>query len=186
MKFFLLSFKKSIKRLSPRNGFKKPIVGGIKSGTKLLAAGPPMGGGAELASHLISQGQTMGNGSNYVLMEDFGPSLVCMDSIESSTSGRRWYPGFRSPVTMVILFFVIIVFICIPIRCCMRKCIKKVGLTGLFRSKPLCYGSTEPLSPPCQEPSSMDQTDFSQKSLDMESEYQRLENGQHPTCEDNR
>ena len=31
----------------------------------------------------------------------------------------------------------------------------------------------------------MDQTDFSQKSLDIESEYQKLENGQHPTCEDN-
>ena len=111
MKFSLLSFKKPIKRLSPWNGFKKLIVGGIKSSTKLLAAGALMGGGAKLASHLISQGQTIGNGSEYVLMEDFIPSLVCMDSIESSTSGRRWYPGFRSPVMLVISFFVIIVFI---------------------------------------------------------------------------
>ena len=31
----------------------------------------------------------------------------------------------------------------------------------------------------------MDQTDFSQKSIDMESEFQRLENRQHSTCEDN-
>ena len=161
MKFGLPSFKKPIRRLSPWNGFKKPIVGGIKLGSKLLVAGALIGGGEELESHLINKRQTMSDRSEYVLMEDFGPSFVRMDSIESFTSERSWYPGFRSPVKLVISLFVIILFICIPIRCCMRKCIKKAGLTGLFRSRPLCYGSTEPSSPPRQEPSSMDQTDFS-------------------------
>ena len=95
-----------------------------------------MGGGAVLASHLISRGQTMGNRSEYLLMEDFGLSLVRMDSIESSTSGKGWNPGFKSPVTLVISCFVIIPFIRVPIRYCMRKCITKTGLTGLFRSRP--------------------------------------------------
>ena len=95
-----------------------------------------MGGGAELASHLISIGQTKGDRSEYVMMEDFGPSLVQMDSIELSTSRKSWYPGFRSPVTLVISCLVIILLICIPIRYCMRKCIKITGLTGLFRSRP--------------------------------------------------
>ena len=31
----------------------------------------------------------------------------------------------------------------------------------------------------------MDQTDFSQKSINMESEFERIENGQHPNSEDN-
>ena len=31
----------------------------------------------------------------------------------------------------------------------------------------------------------MDQADFSERSLDIESEFQRQESGQHPTCEDN-
>ena len=55
MRFGLPSFKKAIKKLSPRIGFKKPIVGGIKSGTKLPAAGALMGGGAELASPLSAE-----------------------------------------------------------------------------------------------------------------------------------
>ena len=84
----LLSFKKPIRRLLPQNGFKRPIVGGIKSCTKLLVVATLMGAGAKLTSHLINKGQTMGNRSEYILMEDFGPSLVWMDSIESSTSGR--------------------------------------------------------------------------------------------------
>ena len=66
MRFGLLSFKKPIRKLSPQNGFKRLIVGGIKSDTKLLAAGTLMGAGAELASQLISRGQTMGDGSEYI------------------------------------------------------------------------------------------------------------------------
>ena len=76
MRFGLPSFKKPIKKLSPLNGFKKPIMGDIKLGSKLLAAGTLMGGGTELASRRINKGQTMGDRSEYVLMEDFGPCLV--------------------------------------------------------------------------------------------------------------
>ena len=75
-------------------------MGGLKSSSKLIAAGILMGGRAKLASHIVSKTQGVDNGSEYILMEDFGLSLARFDSVESSTDGstKRWFPGFRNPI----------------------------------------------------------------------------------------
>ena len=87
MRFSLPSLKKLLRRLLPKNGFKKPVVGGLKTSSKLIAASILMGGGEELATHMAGKAQGVDNGSKYVLMEDFGPSFARFNSIESSTDG---------------------------------------------------------------------------------------------------
>ena len=57
IKFSLLSLKKRLRRLLPKNGIKKPLIGNLKTSSKLLRAGVLMGAGAELASHVSSKAQ---------------------------------------------------------------------------------------------------------------------------------
>ena len=164
----------------PKDKLKKPIMGGLKTGSKYLAAGMLMGGRVELASYLIYKGQNLDNVSEYILMEDIGPSFAHFDSIESSIDGstRSWLPGFKSLVTWVISSLSFILFLYILIRCCLKKCIKKTGLSSLFGSWTLSRGPTAPSPRPSQDPCST-------APLDMELEFEKLENGQHQTQVDN-
>ena len=85
MKFFP---RKLSGRLSPKC-IKKPILGTLKTGSKLVGAGILMGAGAEIAGQLSSRAQGVEDGSQYIMLEDFGPSLARFDSIEAATDGPQ-------------------------------------------------------------------------------------------------
>ena len=75
MKFSLRSLKKPLRRLLPKNRIRKPLVGTLKTSSKLLGASVHTGAGAELTSHVSSKAQGVEDGSQYILIEDFGPSI---------------------------------------------------------------------------------------------------------------
>ena len=83
MRFIL---RKLTSRLSPIHP-KKTILGTLKDGTKLVAAGLLMGGGAEIAGHISRKAMEADNGAQYITITDLGPSIACFDSIEANTDG---------------------------------------------------------------------------------------------------
>ena len=66
-------------KLSPKR-IKKPVLGTLKTGTKLVGAGILMEAGAEIAGHLSSKAQGVDEGSQYIMIEDLGPSFTRFDS----------------------------------------------------------------------------------------------------------
>ena len=68
---------------------KKTILGTLKTGTKLVGGGMLMGAGAKIAGHISSRAQAQGvdEGSQYVIIEDIGPSFARFNSIDATTDG---------------------------------------------------------------------------------------------------
>ena len=48
-----------------------------------------MGAGAEIAGHISSKAQGFDEGSQYIIIEDLGPSLACFDFIDATTDGYK-------------------------------------------------------------------------------------------------
>ena len=64
---------------------KKTFLGTLKTGTKLVGAGMLMGAGAKIAGHISSKAQGVYKGSQYVMIEDLGPSFTRFDlAVKSS------------------------------------------------------------------------------------------------------
>ena len=76
--------QKLSQELSPKY-IEKPILGTLKTGTKLVGAGILMGAGAKIAGHISSKAQGVDEGSQYIMIEDLGPSLARFDSIDATT-----------------------------------------------------------------------------------------------------
>ena len=59
--------------------------------------------GAESVSHLVNRDNyELGDNSEVVTLEDWGPSLLRVDSVEASTEGGR-----RFPVSLVTFFILV-------------------------------------------------------------------------------
>ena len=80
--------RKWSKKLSPKNG-KKTILGTLKTGTKVVGAGILMGAGSEIAGHISSKAQGVDEGSQYIMIEDLGPSFARFDSVDTTTDGTK-------------------------------------------------------------------------------------------------
>ena len=114
---------------------KKTVLGSLKTGTKSVGAGMIMGAGAEIAGHVFSKAQAQGvdEGSQYVMIEDLGPSFTRFNWIDTTTdgSGPCWYPGLRNVLSLgfsIVLFFMLVVTIC---KCGLKRCAKKSCLTKM-------------------------------------------------------
>ena len=68
---------------------KKTIVETLKTGTKLVGARILMRAGAEIAGYASSKAQTQGvdEGSQYIMIEDLGPSFTRFDLVDTTTDG---------------------------------------------------------------------------------------------------
>ena len=84
--------RKWSKKLSPKNG-KKTILGTLKTGTKLVGAGLLMGAGAEIVGHISSKAKDVDEGSQFIMIEDLGPSIARFDSVDATTDGSKvhWF-----------------------------------------------------------------------------------------------
>ena len=78
-----------------------------------------IGTGAEVPSHLINGPRPdMSRESEYIVVNDYSPSLVKVDTVESYCSAScTWIPGIQNPVTVVIILMVTTIMICGPLRC---------------------------------------------------------------------
>ena len=93
-------------------------MGTLKGGTKWLGAGLLMGAGAEVASHLSAKAQA-DNGAQYVSITDWGPALICEDSVEASSDGpRRGLFGTRYPYVFGIPTFLLAILIVLTCKFC--------------------------------------------------------------------
>ena len=52
-----------------------------------MGAGILMGAGAEIAGHISIKGQGVNEGSQYIMIDELGPSLARFDSIDATTDG---------------------------------------------------------------------------------------------------
>ena len=68
---------------------KKPFLGTLKTGTKLVGTGILMGAGAKVAVHISSKAQGVDEGSQYIMIEDLGPSVSRFDSVDATTDGSK-------------------------------------------------------------------------------------------------
>ena len=111
-----------------------------------------MGAGAEIAGHISSKAQQADNGAQYVTITDWGPSLICSDSVEASSDGsRRWLFGSRNPLTFGIPTFLIAIIIVLSCKFCWRRLICLSGLSWCCTT-PKDLGHTQhPSSPPLTE-----------------------------------
>ena len=62
-----------------------------------MGAGILMGVGAEIAGHISSKAQVVDDGSQYIMLEDSGPSLAIFDSIKATTDGPKKMMVLRLP-----------------------------------------------------------------------------------------
>ena len=92
---------------------KKTILGTLKDGTKLVAAGLLRGSGAEIVGHISRKAQEAEDGAQYITITDLGPSIACFDSVEANTDGScaRWLFGTQNPFTFGIPTFLLVTFI---------------------------------------------------------------------------
>ena len=79
---------------------------------------PVRGAGAEVASHLSAKAQA-GNGAQYVSITDFGPALICEDSVKASSDGhRRGLFGTRYPYVLGIPTFLLAILTVLACKFC--------------------------------------------------------------------
>ena len=88
MRFLLPKLPKRFKLPSPKGDWHKGSKTDLKTGAKYLWAGMLMAGSTETASHLVNRDQKLGDNSEVVTLEDWGPSILRVDSMEASTQGR--------------------------------------------------------------------------------------------------
>ena len=83
----------------------KFILKTAKKGGKYILAGAMIGTGAEVASHLINGPHPdMSGGVEYILINNYSPSLVKVDNVESThNASGTWIPEIWNPVTVVII-----------------------------------------------------------------------------------
>ena len=133
-----------------------------------------MGAGAEIAGHISSKAQGVNKSSQYVMIEDLGPSFARFDSINATTdgSGPHWYPGLKNPLFLgfsIILFFMLVITL---FRCGLRRCAQKSGLTNL------CWQVTYIQDLDTLPPPQSSAPDFCE-TLNMESEMLRIDRKLH-------
>ena len=93
MKFSLPRWPRWFKMPSPKKGWKKTIKTDLKKGTKYIGAGMLLSARAESVSHLVNRDHKLGDNSEVVTLEDWGPSLLRVDTVEASMEGKSRFPA---------------------------------------------------------------------------------------------
>ena len=121
--------KLKLPKLSKTKSNKKLLLGTLKGGTKWLGAGLLMGAGAEVTSHISAKSQA-DNSAQYIQVTDWGPSIICEDSVEASSDGqRRGLFGTRYPYVFGIPTFLLAILIVLTCKFCWRPLVCLGGIT---------------------------------------------------------
>ena len=133
MKFSLPRWPRWFKMPSPKKGWKKTIKTDLKKGAKYIGAGMLLSAGAKSISHLVNRDHKLGDNSKVVTLEDWGPSLLRVDSMDASTEGKSRFPA--SLMMFIVIACVVTIIICIPIIRLLSSLTRHCGLTKIFKSQ---------------------------------------------------
>ena len=74
---------------SPKKGWEKTIKKDLNKGAKYIGVGMLLSARAKSVSHLVNRDCELGDNSKVVTLEDWGPLLLRVDSVEASTEGKN-------------------------------------------------------------------------------------------------